>query len=682
MQTFKNLIIGFFGILFLISSVSVDAQNVTIANSTGANGSYATLKAAFDALNAQGTQAGNNITISIDGNTTETASAVLNQPSVSSWASLSITATGSFTVSGSLSGFPLLDLNGVDNVTINGGNTLTFVNTAATNTGNTSTIRLRADATNNVITNCTIKGASTMTGTTGGGTVWFSTGTTTGNDNNTISNCTITSDGGNLVAKAIFSSGTTTNTTLYNSNNTITNCNIADYFHATSISNGIYLHQATADWTINNNKFYQTTARTQTTGTVHAAINVASNTGNNHHTISGNVIGYASSTGTGVYALDGVAGTRFYGIYFSSAGNLQSNKVEGNTITQIAITGVLSGTAANSPFVGIMVVSGLVEIGGTVPNVIGSTTSASVISFNSTSTSASEVFGIYTNQNSSITNNQIGGMTTANTSGAVLLAGMGVASSTTIRNCTIGFVNAKLENTSTNTSSQVIGLHNISGQAVYINNTISYLTTSVGNLGVNAASSVIGIVVNSNITGHNIEQNKIFALSNTNSSAAVNVVGIFYTGNTTGGAHFIQRNLVHSLSVGSNSAGIITGIHFQAGLGQLLNNMVRLGIDETGTAQTNASVIYGIRHTTTTPTNNINNNSVYIGGSNVGSIVSNTFAFFSSVTGGTRSFRNNLFVNARSNATAGSGGKHYAVSLVSTSGATINARPHQYHRYQ
>ncbi len=43
--------------------VDIKAQNVTIANSTGANGTYATLKAAFDALNAQSTQAGNNITV-------------------------------------------------------------------------------------------------------------------------------------------------------------------------------------------------------------------------------------------------------------------------------------------------------------------------------------------------------------------------------------------------------------------------------------------------------------------------------------------------------------------------------------------------------------------------------------------------------------------------------------------
>src|SRR5207253_2687795 len=65
--------------LTLCASASL-AQNVTVAGSTGANATYATLKAAFDALNANANQTGNTITVSIIGNTTETASAALNQP--------------------------------------------------------------------------------------------------------------------------------------------------------------------------------------------------------------------------------------------------------------------------------------------------------------------------------------------------------------------------------------------------------------------------------------------------------------------------------------------------------------------------------------------------------------------------------------------------------------------------
>ena len=75
---------AFILLLTIFYSSGIQAQ-VTVAGSAGAaNGSYATLKLAFDALNLETTQAGNVITISITANTTETASAVLNQPAVSS----------------------------------------------------------------------------------------------------------------------------------------------------------------------------------------------------------------------------------------------------------------------------------------------------------------------------------------------------------------------------------------------------------------------------------------------------------------------------------------------------------------------------------------------------------------------------------------------------------------------
>src|SRR5438477_2461820 len=93
------------------------AQNVSVAGSTGANATYATLKAAFDALNANSNQTGNTITLSVIGNTTETASAVLNQPT-GAWTSLTISPSGTRTISGTIAG-NLIDFNGADNVTIN-----------------------------------------------------------------------------------------------------------------------------------------------------------------------------------------------------------------------------------------------------------------------------------------------------------------------------------------------------------------------------------------------------------------------------------------------------------------------------------------------------------------------------------------------------------------------------------
>jgi len=178
------------------------AQNVTVAGSTGANATYATLKAAFDALNINTNQTGNTITVTILGNTTETASAVLNQPSGGSWSTLTITPSGTRSISGTIAG-NLIDFNGADNVTINGGGTLTIDNAS---TGATATtIRFIADAKTNTVQNCTIKGSGTGTAV---GTIFFSTGTSTGNDGNVIDSHVIVPSGANSPANAIYSAGT------------------------------------------------------------------------------------------------------------------------------------------------------------------------------------------------------------------------------------------------------------------------------------------------------------------------------------------------------------------------------------------------------------------------------------------------------------------------------------------
>src|SRR3954463_5957083 len=67
----------FFTVLFIVSGLLLHAQ-VSVVATAGTVGptSYTTLKAAFDAINA-GTHKGT-VTVTISGNTTETASAVIN----------------------------------------------------------------------------------------------------------------------------------------------------------------------------------------------------------------------------------------------------------------------------------------------------------------------------------------------------------------------------------------------------------------------------------------------------------------------------------------------------------------------------------------------------------------------------------------------------------------------------
>ncbi len=145
---------------------SLMAQNVNVTGSIGPSaGTYPTLKAAFDAINA-GTHQGA-ITVTIVLNTTEAATAVLNSSSVpSNYSSVTITAGGvglPRIVTGNLAS-AIVKLNGADNVTIGAGptNDLTFSNTSNSTTSGVLWVASASSsdgATNNLIQYCNITGS-------------------------------------------------------------------------------------------------------------------------------------------------------------------------------------------------------------------------------------------------------------------------------------------------------------------------------------------------------------------------------------------------------------------------------------------------------------------------------------------------------------------------------------------
>lgn len=112
MKTLFSLIV----FLLLFVQMNLSAQ-VTVSGAHAlSNGTYARLGLAFTAINGQ-SQTGNNIVITITASTTESASAVLN---AGTWTTLKIYPTTSgLSISGSFVG-PIIDLNGADNVTIDG----------------------------------------------------------------------------------------------------------------------------------------------------------------------------------------------------------------------------------------------------------------------------------------------------------------------------------------------------------------------------------------------------------------------------------------------------------------------------------------------------------------------------------------------------------------------------------
>ena len=678
--SWQKHLMRFLVVCSLILSVRAQAQ-ISVSGGTGLAATYTSLTNAgglFAAINATA-QTGNNIVVSITGDmTSEAGTTSLN---AGAWASITISPSGGAarTISGAVTaGSPLINLNGADNVTINGlntgGNSLTISNTTASATSGTATIRFIADATGNTITNCSVLGSGSMAVGTNGGNIFFSTGTTTGNDNNTISNCNIGPAGSNLNSKAIYGNGSTTTTAIGNSGISITNNNISDYFGAAVSSAGIYTAGGCNTWSITNNRFYQTGTRTWTTGAQHSAIWITPSTatsGAQGFTITGNTIGYASNTQTGTYTLTGTGSSaRFWGIHFNGISTGASTTISNNTIASISMTGVTgSGTGTSSPFMAIHFQEG---VGVTSGNTIGSQTATGSLVFSTTTTSATDAYGIYNFSSSTWTanNNNIGGISVTNlgASGTFLLYGLRANTGTSVAftaasNNIGGTVANSIQLTATGNSSQVIGMFSSNAPCTWTSNTIRNLTSNIGN-GTTSSASVMGMCITTTTPNHTLSQNTIHTLTNTHATTASVVTGIQFTGFT---ANTVSKNYIHSLSVASNNASAeVNGIRVAGGTTTYANNMIAIGAGINNAVQVN-----GINEPL--GTDNFYHNSVYVGG-NPTAGTANSFAFNSTQTVNTRNFRNNIFMNARSN--AGATGKNYAVqvggSTPNPSGLTIN----------
>ncbi len=678
-----NYVIMLFALFFANTFFSQTQISVSATAGT-ASTSYATLKAAFDAINA-GTHQGV-ITIGVTASTTETATAALNASGSGSavYSAITISPTGGAarTISGAIAaGSPLINLNGADNVTFDGlntgGNSLTISNTTVSATLATSTIRFINDASNNTITNCSILGSSTGAASAAGmgGNIFFSTGATTGNDNNTISNCDITKAGSNLPTKAIGGLGSVSNLAAGNSGITINNNNIYDIFGASVASAGIFLQAGCNTWTITNNKFYQTATRTFSVGVQHSAIwaigNSATTGLNQAHTITGNTIGYANNLGTGTYTLTGSTG-KFVGIFLNAVTGATVSNISSNTISNISISNAATGTGSSGQFLGIYIANGVVDANS---NIIGSNSSTGAISITTSGTLTTESFGIYnfSSDNFTSNSNQIGGINVANSSstGSAAFAGLrcnsGATKTWTCNNNVIGgnVANSIFVSSTAGGSNFLAGILNTLSTATVTNNQVSNLTNNNGT-GAQNSSSIVGIDFVSTSVNNTVSYNSIYNLKNTNASAATNVVGLYYTSST--GTNVIEGNNIHSLTTATTSAAaLINGIQAVGGTVTYRNNMIAVGA---GIA--NASLISGIFNSG--GTNNFWNNSVYIGGAPTAG-AGNSFAFRSTeTTAAVKSFRNNIFQNSRTN--AGATGFNYAITVAGTaanpSGLTIN----------
>lgn len=596
------------GILVALLMIMNGTSQVTV--NPGA-GSYSTIKLAFDAIN-NGTHTGV-VTVLITGNTTETVSAVLNASGTgtASYSSVSIYPTVSgLTISGDLA-VPLIDLNGADNVTIDGrlnasGSTIdmTITNTNITNV--TSTIRFTNDATTNTIKYCTLKGAATQLTVLNppvSGIIHIGTAVNgNGNDDNVISNNNITNSGTRLQC-AIFASGTNT-IGKENSGVIIRENNIYDILRDTTITGScIYVVSGNTDLQITANSFYETT-NWNPRSTTYYAINIDNSSGNNFN-VSNNFIGGS------LPSCGGAAWTKNSNTYYDNfmciymnVGTTTASNIQGNTITN---WNYINGQS-NKIWYGINIAGGSVNIGTTTANTIGAGSSTGAITV-----TKSHFYGIY-------------------------LAGSGVLD---IQNNTIGSI------TNTTLAYSTYGIYAVStsGTLTIKNNTIG--STSSANSIYSSSTTNAGVWgINVTSTGTTTISGNTLANISSNATIASTLTGIRYSGSSNSASIF--GNFIRDISY-TNAVNIATlkGIDLVAGTNSTYNNIISLG-------NNNPGLIYGIA--TAAGTNNIYFNTVYLSGTPTSGAY-NSAALYSSAAN-TRNIRNNIFSNARSN--SGATGNHYA----------------------
>ena len=690
---------------FICLGRTLDAQISLTATAGTTTGNYSTLKQSFDAINA-GTHRGT-IVINLTASTTETASAVLYQSgynTISSYVSVRLQpVANNLSVNGNFEA-PLIDLNGADNVTIDGRvngtgviKSLSVSNAAKSDSAGNCTVRFINDAVGNTIKYCSIKGSTTDDE---GGIIFFSaTNGTAGNDNNLIDNNDITNAAdSDRPLNAIYSFGCWGKA---NSGNIVSNNNVFNYFNRNATSTGLYIRDFSTAWVITGNNFFETTNFVPLETVRYAGIAIDVETGINF-SISNNFIGGNNADHTGILNINsGNAANSssggydffppvfaFTGIYVSG---ITESTVQNNTIRNINYTGT-----GNFGFYGLVIITGEVTIGTVSNNTIGATDGPGSIII--TNTSSEALFaGIFNmggaSANADIRSNQIAGISTDgdvnihgiynfvfSDSGATVISNnligstsipnsieaawsapaaaqkvTGIFSVSNSASVTISSnVVANLKNGTTNSNKNaegsVTGIATLSGINSIADNTIRDVTIGNANTNNTTSASVTGIRQESAFPGQSVTGNNIYNLANTYPSFEGSVIGLYYEAGP-GKGNSVSKNFIQGLSVhqGSTAANLY-GVKL-AKSSVFFNNVISL-------ANTANTTLYGIYETgSTADTSNLYFNTVYIGGS-VASGTNKSYAFYSASNNNTRDIRNNIFTNERS--TPGGTNQHYA----------------------
>lgn len=566
-----------------------------------------------------------------------------------------------------------------------------------TNVGNSYAIRFVNDATNNTITYCNVRSANNNAS--GGTIVLAGTTGSTGNDDITIDNNAIYDASTGTPNNAIISTGSTGTAAEYNNNITISNNNIYNFCGATGDIAGVKAVQGSSDWVISNNNFYYTFGAVRTITGMFSAIS-AYNSQMSNFTVTGNYVGNIVASPLPNIQLSGGS----LQVFRFSLNPAIANSIQGNTIWHINFN-----TLVVSPLHCIVnLADGTYNFGTVTGNTLGNATPNGNIAIG---------LGGNSNTNFAIINSGSGttGMGTVNISnnliGNIDLSGLSVtanlqlinfAGSTgtyTINNNILGSNDIfESVNNYLNTNFTIVygnmstGSHSITNNSInrcYLqsngNNGYLYGIRVEGNAGYNISGNtfntlqspstntaqyhLVGIHNTSTAPNQVIAGNSLYIFNATASAVRTGIAGIYYNGPNSG-ANIVERNFIHSFAANSTVTSTqVTGIHVAGGTTTYRNNMVRMGINSAGGNLTTAHDFEGIHEEG--GTNNFYFNSVYIGAIGVGA-GNSSYAFKSDIsTNVTRSYLNNIFYNARSNASL-STPSHYAMRLNSAAGVTSN----------
>jgi hypothetical protein len=694
----------YIALIFSIISLFTLHSQVLVTGSNGANGAYVTLKAAFDAINLQPNQLGNNINVSIFASTAETATARLVGNSTS-WMAFNISATANVSIIGNIAG-PLVDFDNARNITIDGrlnGNlsayNLTFENT---NTSASSVIRFINGASSNILQHCVLKGASNSLNS---ATVFFAVGSAaSGNSNNIIqANNFLPSIAGRSRIN-VLSSGSASN---YNSHLQIIDNHFANSLMKDEDTTGdvfaVLFAQNTTRSIISRNHFYESGAFGVTDGNGSYSIIDIRGDGEDFR-IASNYIGGSEAFCGGAPWSKSQFDNPFTAIKVNATVGGVNNFIQFNSISNINWS-----NSSNADFTAI---SSGVRLGATITveeNIIGSALGNNSIQLNNASSSGS-FYGIITEGTCVVTRNVIGSITVSNlfnayatniiviqknagdvtisdnVIGSKITANSIISTSESTSNTqnihainadftatniiVTGNIIANIINQSTGNDGTTAGIViRSTGSTTVEGNEIVHLYNYNNNTSSNHTASLSGIVFVNSTSRHFVRKNSITNLQNKHPFFGGSIFGLYITG-TALQQNIVNANFISQLKTESTSSNVY-GIYAFSGNTLYSNNIIVLG------KNTNARV-YGFFDTgSQSQTCNLYHNTIYIDGVFDDDLIpANSYALYSQRNSNIRNYRNNIFLNARTN---GLGiARHYAVLFNYTSPGALTLNFNDY----